>query len=75
MLSRSRIRKRICCSAKKRPRLRACCVTQLPLGLVVQPADVDAAAAVLEESHVEAAQEHRLDGEEVIGGDARGLRV
>jgi hypothetical protein len=37
-LSRLRIRKRICSSAKKKPRLRACCVTQLSLGLVVQPA-------------------------------------
>jgi hypothetical protein len=31
------IRKRIRCSAKKRPRLRACWVTQLPSGLAVQP--------------------------------------
>jgi hypothetical protein len=38
LLSRSRIRKRTSCSAKSRPRLRACWVTQGPVGLVVQPA-------------------------------------
>ncbi len=38
LLSRSRIRKRMPCLAKSKPRLRACSVTQPPVGLVVQPA-------------------------------------
>jgi hypothetical protein len=38
VLSRSRRRKRICCSAKKRPRLRACWATQLASGFLVGPA-------------------------------------
>ena len=38
LLSRSRIRKRTSWSAKSRPWLRACWVTQAPVGFVVQPA-------------------------------------
>ena len=38
LLSRSRIRNRTPWSENSRPRLRACCVTQTPVGLAVQPA-------------------------------------
>jgi hypothetical protein len=38
LLSRSRIRKRMPWSEKSSPRLRACWVTQAPVGLAVQPA-------------------------------------
>jgi hypothetical protein len=38
LLSRSWIRNRIGSNAPVKLRLRACCVTQAPLGLVVQPA-------------------------------------
>jgi hypothetical protein len=55
--------------------LRACWVTQAPVGLVVQPAKADAAAAELDddEEHVVATERDRLDGEEVAGEHARGL--
>jgi hypothetical protein len=38
LLSRSRIRKRMPWSEKSSPRLRACWVTQAPVGLAMQPA-------------------------------------
>jgi hypothetical protein len=38
LLSRSRIRTRVPASEKSGPRLRACWVTQAPVGLAVQPA-------------------------------------
>jgi hypothetical protein len=38
LLSRSRIRKPMPWSAKSRPRLRACWVIQVPVGLAEQPA-------------------------------------
>jgi hypothetical protein len=38
LLSRSRMTNRMPSSAMSRPRLRACWVTQAPVGLVVQPA-------------------------------------
>src|ERR671936_1907770 len=74
LLSRSWIRKRIRSKKPVKLRLRACWVTQPPVGLVVQPAQVDAAALELdEEENVEAAQRQCLDGEEIAGEHARGL--
>jgi hypothetical protein len=74
LLSRSWIRKRIRSKTPVKLRLRACWVTQAPVGLVVQPVEVDAAAFEFdEEEHVEAAQRDRLDGEEVAGEHAGGL--
>src|SRR5207244_2100116 len=76
LLSRSRIRKRTSWSTNSRPRLRACCVTQAPVGFVVQPGEPDAPAAVGdEEQRVVAAQEYTLDREEVAGDDACCLGV
>ena len=76
LLSRSRIRKRTPWSEKSRPRLRACWVTQAPVGLRGAAGEPDAPAAVGdEEQRVVAAQEHALDGEEIARDDARRLRV
>ena len=61
---------------KSRPRLRACWVTQAPVGLVGAAGEPDAPVCVGdEEQDVVAAQEHALDGEEVAGDDARRLRA
>src|SRR5438093_13232579 len=74
LLSRSWIRKRIRSKMPVKLRLRACCVSQAPVGLVVQPARWTAAACECdEEEHVEATQRDRLDGEKVAGKHARGL--
>ena len=55
-------------------RLRACWVTQAPVGFVGAAGEVDAAAVELdEEEDVVAAEAERLDGEEVAGEDARCL--
>jgi hypothetical protein len=74
LLSRSWIRNRVRSNSPVKLRLRACWVTQPPVGLVVQPARWDAAATEFdEEQHVEATKRDRLDGEEVTGEHARGL--
>src|SRR6266568_3935942 len=76
LLSRSRIRNRTPLSEESRPRLRACWVTQAPVGLVVQPANQARRVAVRdEEQRVVAAQEQAVDGEEIAGDDARRLRL
>src|SRR5712691_1870986 len=74
LLSRSRIRKRAPCSVKSRLRLRACWVTQPPVGLVVQPASQTRRFPCAMKEHVVATQEHRLDREEIALDDARRLR-
>src|SRR5881227_2404380 len=72
LLSRSRIRNRTPWSEKSRPRLRACWVTQWPLGLAVQPASQTRRLPCAMKNN--ASQEHALDGEEIAGNDARSLR-
>jgi hypothetical protein len=73
LLSRSWIRNRIRSNRPVKLKLRACWVTQEPVGFVAAR-QVDAAVFEFdEEEHVEAAQRDRFDGEEVAGEHARGL--
>jgi hypothetical protein len=56
-------------------RLRACWVTQAAGGVGADPGEVHTAAAVLDHhQNVEAAQEDRVDVDEVDGEDRVGLR-
>jgi hypothetical protein len=74
LLSRSRIKKRTPCLEKSRPRLRACWLTQAPVGLAVQPASqMRRLAWADEEEDVVPTQKHRFDGEEIAGDDDRRL--
>src|SRR4029450_6302882 len=75
LLSWSWIRNRIRSKMPVKLRLRACWVTQAPVGLVVQPAMWTAAFEFDEEEHVEAAERDRLDGEEIAGEHAGGLQA
>ena len=77
LLSRSRIknRNRSARSSRSMSRLRACWVTQAPVGMGGDPGDVHAAAPVLDhDEDVEAAQEDRVDVGEVDREDRVGLR-
>src|SRR6266536_747014 len=66
LLSRSWTRKRVRSKRSVKPRLRACWVTQLPVGFRRAAGEVDAPTAHLEkEQNVETAERHRLDGEEI----------
>ena len=76
MLSRSRIRKRIFCSAKKRAEVASLLGDPASVGVAGTAGEVDAPCAVLdEEEHIEAAQKDALYGEEVTRDNARGLLV
>src|SRR6266540_2658135 len=76
LLSRSRMRKRTPLSLKSRPRLRACCVTHSPVGVPRAAGKPDTTARMRdEEEHVEAAQQDRLNREEVTRDDAARLRA
>src|SRR6266540_7529508 len=74
LLSRSRIRNRRHCSANSRPRLRL--LSDPGTARILRAAgEPNAPARMLdEEQHVVAAEERRLDGEEIAGDDARRLR-
>jgi hypothetical protein len=78
LLSRSRMRKRtgVVLSAKSQVSWRACWVTQAPSGLRVQPTQVDAPTAKLdEEERVQPLQADRFNGQEVDGKHALCLRA
>ena len=76
MLSRSRIRNRNRSARSPRSisRLRACWVTQSPVGVGGDPGEVRAAAVVFDhDEDIEAAQEHGVNVGEVDGEDGVGL--
>src|ERR687887_377210 len=77
LLSRSWIRNRGCSSPRSATalvRLRACWVTQAPLGLLVTATrSTRRRSSETEKEHVQPSQEHGVDGEEVARPHARRL--